>query len=177
MENTLSWQVRPFELADEQQALAAQAELLADDFDFLVGRGAKESWADFVSRLEANRQGVGVPEGWVASATYCGFIDGQLAGRVGIRYELNDYLRQYAGHIGFGVRPAFRGRGVATALCRFALAELAQRGVKHALITCDETNLGSRATIERCGGVPDANQPSVVYQGDTTILRFWVPTS
>lgn len=173
----MSWQVRPFELADEQQALAAQAELQADDFDFLVGRGAKESWADFVDRLEANRQGVGLPDGWVASGTFGGFIDGRLVGRVGVRYELNDYLREFAGHIGYGVRPGFRGQGVATRLCRFALAELAQRGIKQALITCNETNAASRATIERCGGVPDAAQPAVVYNGDTTVLRFWVPTA
>lgn len=169
--------IRQFTVADEQAVAAAQTEVEADDVDFLVGRGRRETWPDFVHRLGLNRSGAGLPEGMVASGNYGAFLTGQLAGRVSVRYELNDYLRDFAGHVGFVVRPAFRGRGIATALCRHALAELAGRGVKQALITCDETNAASRATIVKCGGVPDERRPVALYQQETRVLRFWVPTS
>lgn len=166
---------RQFTVFDEPAAVAGQRELDAEGHDFLVGRGRRESWEDYVDRLALNRRGIGLPDGWLPSSSYGGFLDGELAGRVTVRPELDESGWLYTGHLGFAVRPGFRGRGLGAALCRFGLSVLAQREMRHALLTCNETNAASRATIESCGGVSDEEQPVVVYQRETRILRFRVP--
>ena len=37
---------------------------------------------------------------------------GRILGAIDIRHQLNDYLLSYGGHIGYGIRPSFRGRGL-----------------------------------------------------------------
>lgn len=44
-------------------------------------------------------------------------------GIVKLRHRLNDALRQGAGHIGYGIRKEYRGRGYATAVLSLALDE------------------------------------------------------
>ena len=79
-------------------------------------------------------------------------VDGQLVGRVSIRHELNAHLRREGGHIGYGVRPGFRGRGHATRMLALGLQRLAELGFDEVLVTCDHDNVGSIRVIERCGG-------------------------
>ncbi|GAA3175457.1 hypothetical protein GCM10020255_066380 [Rhodococcus baikonurensis] len=53
-------------------------------------------------------------------------------------------------------------------------------GLSRVLITCDETNAGSRKAIEGCGGLLDSVRPAdqlsrnLGHSGDT--LRYWVET-
>ena len=48
---------------------------------------------------------------------------GDYVGLVNLRHRLNDALRQGAGHIGYGIRKEYRGRGYATAALALALKE------------------------------------------------------
>ena len=76
-----------------------------------------------------------------------------LLGFLSVRHELNDFLLEQGGHIGYSVRPSARRRGHATYACDWGLDHLRGLGVERALITCDDDNLASAATIERNGGV------------------------
>ena len=62
-------------------------------------------------------------------------------------------LLEIGGHVGYAVRPAFRGRGYATAMLRQSVHRLAVLGVTEVLVTCDDDNIASVRVIERCGGV------------------------
>ncbi|WP_018154924.1 GNAT family N-acetyltransferase [Demetria terragena] len=96
------------------------------------------------------------PEGWVPATMFWIIDDAQpqqVLGSLSFRHELNDFLREEGGHIGYGVRPSARGRGVATAALEAALAYAPSLGLDRVLVTCDEDNEPSRKTIERCGGV------------------------
>ncbi|MGP9783603.1 GNAT family N-acetyltransferase [Glutamicibacter sp. AOP12-B1-11] len=161
---------------DERQAIAAHHDLLDDDFDFLPTWSARQNWEAYIERMAEGRSGEFVPEGWVRSGLFVADLDGQLVGRVSVRYELNDFLSEVGGHLGYGVVPKFRGQGIATQLCRFALAELGSHGVDSALVTCDKQNAASRATIIACGGQIDQNRPSVEENGGNTKLRYWIST-
>ena len=79
--------------------------------------------------------------------------DDNLAGRAFIRHELNDFLFNVGGHIGYGVKPSYRRRGFATAILRQSLTHIHRLGVTEALGTCDEDNLGSIKVIESQGGI------------------------
>lgn len=91
---------------------------------------------------------------WVRSSMLAAEdAEGRLAGRVSVRWELNEGLRHVNGHVGYAVRPAFRRRGHAERMLRGALALLHAEGVTTALVTCGESNTGSAAVIRACGGV------------------------
>jgi predicted acetyltransferase len=108
------------------------------------------------------------PEGRVPSITWW-YVDGeQYLGRIALRVRLTEHLLEVGGHIGYDVRPTARRRGVATAMLAGALAHAATLGIEHALLTCDEDNIGSIKTIENAGGKLED-----VRQGKR---RYWVPT-
>jgi predicted acetyltransferase len=110
------------------------------------------------------------PAGHVPSTTLW-WVDGdEYVGRIQLRHELNHFLREQGGHIGYDVAPEHRRRGHATAMLRAMLPIVAERiGVERVLITCDHDNVGSRKVIEACGGVLEDRR------GDK--LRYWVTTS
>jgi predicted acetyltransferase len=80
-------------------------------------------------------------------------VGADLVGRVSIRHELNVFLTEIGGHIGFGVRPARRRRGYAGEILGQALVIARALGVDAALVTCDEDNVVSARVIEGAGGV------------------------
>ena len=56
------------------------------------------------------------------------------------------------GHIGFGVRPTARRRGLSTWALGAVPPEARSLGLTRVLVTCDDHNLGSARTIENNGG-------------------------
>jgi predicted acetyltransferase len=90
-------------------------------------------------------------------------------GRMSIRHDLNDWLREAGGHIGYDVRRSRRRQGHATAMLAAALRIAHDLGIEQALLTCDVDNVASRRVIERNGGVLEDERHGK--------LRYWVPTS
>ncbi|MBO0922081.1 GNAT family N-acetyltransferase [Cellulomonas sp. zg-ZUI222] len=115
---------------------------------------------------------VGLPDGWVPDTFLVADIDGLIVGRVSVRHWLTPALAEAGGHIGYGVLPEHRRRGYATAMLRDALGVARSVGVRDALVTCDDDNVGSLRTIERCGGVLQ----DVVHGDGRTTRRYLVPT-
>jgi predicted acetyltransferase len=164
--------LRPLTVDDESEATTAHRELLPDGFEFLLGRDECATWQDYLDRLERARRGVDLPPGRVPATFLGAEVDGRLVGRVSIRHELTSGLLEYGGHIGYGVRPAFRRRGYATEILRQSLKRAADLGVDRALLTCDDDNIASAAVIERCGGVLE----NVTRAGPHGSLarRYWI---
>jgi predicted acetyltransferase len=78
---------------------------------------------------------------------------GEVIGFLHLRHELNDFLREEAGHIGYSVRPARRREGHAGRALALGVRRAADLGIDRVLVTCDLDNDASRRTIERNGGV------------------------
>jgi len=76
------------------------------------------------------------------------------------------------GHIGYGVRPAFRRRGYATEILRLAVAVARSEGVGRILVVCDDDNIGSARVIERCGGVFDSFVTT--EEGDSRLRHYLI---
>ncbi|WP_419994896.1 GNAT family N-acetyltransferase [Streptomyces boninensis] len=89
-------------------------------------------------------------------------------GRIAVRHELNEFLRDIGGHIGYDIRPTARRRGYATAALRAVLPVARELGLRSVLVTCDTGNVASRKVIETCGGVFEDQRHGK--------LRYWVDT-
>jgi predicted acetyltransferase len=78
--------------------------------------------------------------------------DGRFLARLAIRHRLTPALAKVGGHIGYDVRPGARRQGHAKAVLAASLPIAHGLGIEEALLTCDETNVGSQRAIERNGG-------------------------
>lgn len=70
-----------------------------------------------------------------------------------LRLRLNEGLLNYAGHIGYSIRPSERGKGYAKETLRQGLQVAKEKNIKKALVTCSVNNLASRAVILANGGI------------------------
>lgn len=93
-----------------------------------------------------------------------------LVGAVNIRRYLNEKLLESGGHIGDGVRPSERRKGVATAMIGLALEKCRELGITRVLITCDKDNIGSAKSIQRNGGVLEDER---TIDGKL-VQRYWI---
>ena len=75
-----------------------------------------------------------------------------MVGRTSVRHRLAEQLAQVGGHIGFCVLPTYRRCGYATEILRQSLVITRKLGLSDVLVTCDESNVGSRKVIESSGG-------------------------
>lgn len=110
-----------------------------------------------------------MPEGLVHDSLFWIVDDvrpDRILGSLSLRHELTPALEMLGGHIGYGVRPSARRRGVATAALRAALDEARALGLHRVLLTCDADNIGSARTIEACGGEPD--------DAPEGVRRYWI---
>jgi predicted acetyltransferase len=167
--------LRPLSVADEDVALLACRELAADGFSFLVeDYDPSEAWIAYLARLDRVSRGVSLPEGRVPATFLVAVVDDTIVGRTSIRHALNDFLTTWGGHIGYGVRPAFRRRGYATAILKQSLNVARTLGIEQALVTCYDSNVASAAVIESCGGVLENIVPGLA--GEAPKRRYWLAT-
>jgi predicted acetyltransferase len=76
----------------------------------------------------------------------------RVLGGIALRHGSDDYVL-WAGHIGYGIRPSARRRGLATWALGQMLDEARVLGLDWVLAVCAVDNVASVKTIERCGGV------------------------
>lgn len=94
----------------------------------------------------------------------------RFVGAVNIRHYLNEPLLLNGGHIGDGVRPSERRKGIATEMIALALKECRKLGIDRVLLVCNKDNIGSAKSIIRNGGVleNEINVNGKVQQ------RYWI---
>jgi predicted acetyltransferase len=128
-------------------------------------------FAAYVERLLREEDPAVPPaEGRVHCTTRWIVEDGRVLGSISMRHELNDFLRRVGGHIGYGIRPSERRRGLASWALAQMLDQARRIGIDRVLLTCVDSNLGSRAVIEGAGGVLES-------VGGTELgltRRYWV---
>ena len=83
---------------------------------------------------------------------------------------LNEGLLLNGGHIGDGVRPSERRKGIATKMIGLALEECKKLGIDKVLMVCNKNNIGSAKSIMNNGGVLENE---VVVEGETE-QRYWI---
>lgn len=93
-----------------------------------------------------------------------------FVGAINIRHYLNESLLLNGGHIGDGVRPSERRKGIATKMIGLALDECKKLGIDKALMVCDKNNIGSAKSIINSGGVLE----NEIEVNGIVEQRFWI---
>lgn len=145
----------------------------AEDFQFVFHYEKGMNWGEYLQILHDESLGRNLLPNRVPCSFLGAFVNNRMVGRVSLRHELNDFLRRVGGHIGYGVLISERQKGYATEMLRQSLGYCGSLGIKQALVTCDDDNLGSIKTIEKNGGVLEN-----IYQGpelgNKPKRRYWI---
>jgi len=130
-----------------------------------------QEWIDFNERMENPET---VPSYFVPATQYVYLrkSDNRIVGMIQLRHELNEYLRNYGGHIGYSVRPSERRRGYAGRMLAEFLPVCRRMGLGRVLVTCMTGNVASRRTIIKNGGVYD----NTVFDPEdhSNTERYWI---
>lgn len=111
----------------------------------------------------------------VPSSTY--FLiredEDKIVGMIDIRHDLNDYLLQYGGHIGYGIRPTERRNGYNKINLFLGLLKCRELGFDKVLIIAADENPGSYKTILDLGG---KLENKIIDDEDDNVLlgRYWI---
>jgi len=111
------------------------------------------NFATLLQRLGELEAGHNLGPGHVPSST-CWLVEGkEVVGVSSLRHTLNQDIRWCGGHIGLGVRPSRRGRGLGAELMNLTIQEARKRGIEEIHIHCYKSNPASARIIEANGGV------------------------
>ena len=130
--------------------------------------GSPAGFAAWVARLagESDQAKAATP------CTYRWIVeDDRVLGGIALRHGSGEFV-QWAGNIGYGIRPSARRRGLAGWALGRMLDEARELGMDRVLAVCAADNVASMRTIERHGGILEDIR-------DTTLgpaRRYWLRT-
>jgi len=161
-------------LAHEEQVMKYREEFLVnqDSMDGTAGLRDYDDYKLWLDRIRKNSNKDTVLDGLVPATTLLAIreSDNYLIGMVDIRHQLNDYLYNYGGHLGYSVRKSERRNGYATELLRKTLPWCAELGLDKALVCCFKDNIASARTIITNGG---ELENEVIEDGEP-VQRYWI---
>lgn len=135
---------------------------------YSISRLDYRDFENYCKNLDITNDG----DGLVPDSTYfCLDEDRNIpVGAVNIRHYLNEQLLHNGGHIGDGVRPSERRKGVATKMIALALEKCRELGIEKVLMVCKKDNIGSAKSIINNGGVleNEIETDGVIQQ------RYWI---
>jgi predicted acetyltransferase len=135
---------------------------------------ALEDFDKYVLKLQNHAKGIDIPEDWVTTHTFwLTNNEGMLLGVTRVRPSSdNEFVRSYAGNIGYDISPLHRQKGYGIAILKLALKKAKSLGLDKNLITCNYDNVGSIKIIESNGGIFESE---VFCESKNTLLRrYWI---
>ncbi|MCY7294879.1 GNAT family N-acetyltransferase [Alteromonas sp. a30] len=106
-----------------------------------------------LEKIDNFANGVNIPPGYVPSTTLWLVESGELIGVTNVRHYLSPEIEHCGGHIGLGIRPSYRGKGLGSKLMNLSIKKLNAMGVNSVHIHCYKENIASANAIISNGGV------------------------
>jgi len=130
-----------------------------------------DNYGELISRLDNYANGIMDNPNYVPYTCYVALTEeGKIVGLGSLRHELNDYLKQFGGHIGYSVVPSQRKKGYGTRILKLLLKEAKNKNIKDVLLTCGIDNIGSAKVIENNKGVLE----NKIEHDDKVTCRYWI---
>lgn len=100
--------------ADFDRAYELQNTFVQDENGFInAAYGfSREKFQEYVKLRKQNSEGVNLPEGFVPDTVYLLETEGEYVGIFNLRHRLTEGLVHGAGHIGYGISPKYREKGM-----------------------------------------------------------------
>ena len=134
-----------------------------------------DDWKDNIFlKFEEQRCGINLPEMYVPESTFWLVEGGIFIGEGSIRHSLTPVLERFGGHIGYAIRPSKWSKGYGTILLKLLLDKAHELGIKKALITCNEDNVGSCKVIEKNDGVFQDTIDYIIDDVPRRTNRYWI---
>lgn len=131
-----------------------------------------EEW--LTDNLNLHDEKYALEKGLVPARTY--FLirenDNKIVGMVDLRLGLNDYLRNFGGHIGGSIRPTERKKGYSKINLYLILQVAQSHDLEKVLLTCADYNEGSRRSILALGGKFEKN--TFDESDNETMELYWI---
>lgn len=97
--------------------------------------------------------------------------DRKVLGLINFRHYLNDYLKNYGGHIGYSIVHDERGKKYGKKQLILCLEKAKEKGLEKVLLTCDKNNISSKLTIESVGGI---FEKEITQKNGIITLKYWI---
>ncbi|MDY3802186.1 MAG: GNAT family N-acetyltransferase [Bacilli bacterium] len=111
-------------------------------------------YSEWIKKLDNEEKGIDLEPGRVPSSVRFLMDDGKILGAVSIRHSIdNEFLSNIGGHIGYGILPSERKKGYGKLILKLSLEECKKLGINKVLVTCVDSNIGSKKIIESNGGI------------------------
>lgn len=164
---SMEWEKELIDFRNEQLSLKARFQ----GASFLE---RYESIEEYLAFLDACKTLETCPKDLVPSVVYL-YVDldsHELIGIVNIRLDLNDYLLNFGGNIGYTIVPKYRKQGHGTNMLKLTLPLAKQHGLDRVLVTCVDFNTASEKIILANGGVLE----DIRYcaPDNVSLKRYWI---
>lgn len=144
----------------------------------ISGSGSLDKYADnyveWLNYIELFKHQDTCPTDYCPGYTY--FLirenDDKIIGMINLRWNLNEWMINYGGNIGYGIRPTERKKGYNKINLYLCLLKAKEFGLNKVLLTVHDNNPGSYKTILSLGGV---FENKVLKKGENVPLRrYWI---
>lgn len=78
--------------------------------------------------------------------------DNKIVGSINVRWNLNEEMLKFGGHIGYGIRPTERRKGYNKINLYLGMIEAKKLGLEKVMLDCDVDNIASDKTLKALGG-------------------------
>ena len=156
-------------LADRETVLEMMAEFekIQSAHDGIFWDAENFSYEEWLESNRDKEMGINLHENRVPSIQFLSFNDiGRALGFLNLRLRLNEGFLNYAGHIGYSIRPSERGKCYAKETLRQGLQVAKEKNIKRTLVTCSVNNPASRAVILANGGLLEDVR--------NVVERYWI---
>lgn len=131
---------------------------------------AHEDFNALVSLLNDYSEGRNLPSWLVPNTTFWLVYKHEIVACSHLRHSLNQQLEEAGGHIGFGVRPSYRGKGISKILLNETLKQAKLKDIHKVHIHCYASNLASVGLIKSVGA--SLIQKQQLSQEKQTLLKY-----
>lgn len=152
------------------EQIKKEYDLLNEDYNGAFFIKEIENYETLIKNLDNYSNGIMDNPDYVPYTCYVLIDNDEIVAVGSLRHYLNEYLEKFGGHIGYNVVPSKRLKGYGEKMLKLILEEAKKMKITNIIITCSDTNIGSKKVIEKNEG----KLIDKVENGDKITCRYFI---